>query len=143
MIMFRDLAAAFAITSAGIAGSYGVANAATVQPATVRAPHVTSCSVQLRVIAAAERGTAGAAALSAAGLPELARTARAATSLSGARQYGVALEASSAALNGCSRDMALPSWFHWAGKTSGSCITVWGQRAGHAGNTSARVCASG
>lgn len=40
-------------------------------------------------------------------------------------------------------DVPLPSWFRWVGGTHDKCITVWGQPAHKAGNTSARVCQSG
>jgi hypothetical protein len=135
--------AAITLGTAGYTVATMPASAAAVRPAAARGPHTVSCRTQLIVIAAAERGTAGAGALKAAGLPELAATARGARTLAGARFYGMALAATSDALNGCSHDMALPSWFRWAGSTSGKCITVWGQPAHKPGNTSARVCESG
>ena len=70
--------------------------------AAVRAP-AASCASQVRAVNAAERGEIGARGLDRAGLPELAAAARAATTLTGARWYGIALQATSVALGSCRR----------------------------------------
>lgn len=142
----RDFAAAMTVTLAAIAGSCGVANAST-----VTAPHRTalvSCARQVTVIDRAQNGTAGASQLSAVGLPELARAARAAVTLAGARYYGVALEASSAAISlgrgHCAGGpAALPWWLTWGGTSDRDhgqpCVVVWGG----SGSTSTEVCKAG
>lgn len=153
MIKFRDLAVAAAITGAGIAASFAIAGVPA-HAATVTAPHATSCAVQLRAVDAAERGQIGARGLAAAGLPELAATARGAGTLAGARWYGVALEAAGDAIadgrggdTGCAAGPQLPSWFRWGGTSDRSngapCIAVWGQQADGRGNTSAEICGNG
>lgn len=128
---------ALALSAAG----YTAAQAATVQPAAVHAPHVTRCAAQLRAVNAAERGEIGARGLAAAGLPELAETARAADTLAGARWYGVALEATASSLR-CD-GKPLPGWVKWGGTSDRSrglpCIVIWGGN----GATSAEVCKAG
>lgn len=120
---------------------------------TVTAPHRTrvSCARQVTVIDRAQNGTAGASQLSAAGLPELARAARAAVTLAGARYYGVALEASSAAISlgrgHCAGGpAAFPWWLEWGGTSDRDhgqpCVVVWGDNGtSHRNGTSAEVCA--
>lgn len=101
------------------------------------ASHVpVSCESQLHAISAAERGDVGASGLDAAGLPELARAARAATTLAGARQYGTALEAESNSLHGCQAQA--PAWLY-VGPVKGGCVVV----SGGNGDTSALVCSDG
>jgi hypothetical protein len=147
--MFRTIIASTVVTGAVIAGSFGVANAASVPVA--HAP--VTCAAQLRVVNRAIDGHGTPADLTRVSLPELARTARAAASLAGARWYGVALQATadditsgSAADHGdCAghRDESLPSWFHWDGTTASPCIVAWGRMPGHKGNTSAQICGIG
>lgn len=130
----------------GVAGAAGPAMASQYPPAAGHQAHQVSCRTRLIVISAAMRGTSGAGALAAAGLPGLAAAARGATSLSGARQYGEALEAVSDALNGCRPQ--LPAWVMWGGTSDRSdgtrCIAVWGQQPGVRNHgTSAEICGDG